>query len=582
MLSYAPAPPVMGRTTPRLWTPPLVQGPSGPCGCGCALTPATSKGFSAIRFAEEVVGIRMLPWQRWLLIHALELRPDGRFRFRTVLILVARQNGKTTLVEIKNLWKMFVLQVPLVIGTAQDLDTAEESWDKAVEIAEGVPDMADEIAHVDKTNGKKALKLTNGSRWKIKAASRRGGRGLSGDDVNLDELREHQTWEAWGAVTKTTMARRKAQVWAFSNAGDDKSVVLNSLQKKARAAAELLIDFLARMVVAEAEDIARRAAEQGIDTTLGLFEWSAPDDVKCTCVRPPDDPHLPECRLWDRQAWAQANPSLGYTITEEAIATALGTDPEAIFRTEVLCQRVETLVEEWKVIGKAAWLAAHNPGSQLDGRPAIGVYVPPDRKYAAIGLAGARVGGGRHVEVAGDGVTVDYRPGTAWVVPRLKELEAHNPSVLVIDDKALAEEAEKAGLTVHRATLGDVVTGCQLIYDGIAGPDVAGRDVKHIGQPDLTDAVKGAVKRDVGGSWAWARRDLAVDTTTVAAVSLALFGHCTPRVHRADRQPGAAFVATVPARSRPRRDPAQAEAGEDVTLQRLREQLERDLAGRQQ
>jgi hypothetical protein len=35
----------------------------------------------------------------------------------------ARQNGKTTmLVEVKNLWKMFVLQVPLIIGTAQILD----------------------------------------------------------------------------------------------------------------------------------------------------------------------------------------------------------------------------------------------------------------------------------------------------------------------------------------------------------------------------------------------------------------------------------------------------------------------------
>jgi hypothetical protein len=130
---------------------------------------------------------------------------------------------------------MFVLQVPLVIGTAQNLDISEESWDKAVEIVESVPELAAEIAHVDKTNGKKALKLTSGSRWKIAAASRKGGRGLSGDDVNLDELREHHTWDSWAAVTKTTMARPKAQIWAFSNAGDDRSVVLNDLQEKGRA-----------------------------------------------------------------------------------------------------------------------------------------------------------------------------------------------------------------------------------------------------------------------------------------------------------------------------------------------------------
>lgn len=510
LLSYAPAPPLLGSTTPRLWTPPLVTGRPGPCGCGCALTPKTSLGFSAVDFAEQVIGLRVLPWQRWLLIHAMELRPDGRFRFRTVLVLVARQNGKTTLVEVKNLWKMFVLQVPLVIGTAQNLDISEESWDKAVEIAEGIPDLAAEIAHVDKTNGKKALKLANGSRWKIAAASRKGGRGLSGDDVNLDELREHQNWDSWGAVTKTTMARANAQVWAYSNAGDDKSIVLNDLQAKGRAAAE---------------------NPREADPSLGLFEWSAPDDVRCTCLRD-GGAHAPDCRLQDRRAWAQANPSLGYTVTEQALASALATDPEPVFRTECLCQRVESLDEEWQVIGQAAWLAAHDPASQLEGRPAFGVYVPPDRSYTAIGIAGARTGGGRHIEVAGNGQVLDYRPGTKWVVRRLRELEAHKPSVLVIDDKALVDEAEAAGLTVHRATAGDMVTGCQLLYDGICGPDIDGRDVHHLDQADVTDAVRGAVKRDIGGSWAWARRDLAVDVTPLAAVSLALFGHSTPRIQR--------------------------------------------------
>lgn len=507
MLSSAP---LLGSTTPRLWTPPLVTGRPGPCGCGCALTPATSRGFEAVDFAQDVLEIQPIPWQRWLLIHSLELH-HGRFRYRTILILVARQNGKTTIVEVKNLWKMFVLGVGLVIGTAQNLDIAEESWDKAVEIAESIPDLAAEIAHVDKTNGKKALKLASGSRWKIAAASRKGGRGLSGDDVNLDELREHQNWLAWGAVTKTTMARPSAQVWAYSNAGDDKSVVLNDLQKKGRAAA---------------------SNPAAADPSLGYFDWSAPDDIRCTCVREPDDPHRPECRLWDRKAWAQANPSLGYTITEQAIESALGTDPEVIFLTEVLCRRVESLVEEWQVIGQAAWMAAERPDSQLVGRPALGVYVPPDRSYTAIAAAGVSSVGGRHIEITGDGEVLDCRPGTKWAVPRLKELEKHEPSVLVIDDKALADEAEKAGLVVHRATAPDVVTGCQLLYDGVAGPDVDGRDVHHIGQKDMTDAVRGAVKRNVGGSWAWARADLTTDTTTVAAASLALFGHSTPRVHR--------------------------------------------------
>ena len=90
------------------------------------------------------------------------------------------------------------------------------------------------------------------------------------------------------------------------------------------------------------------------------------------------------------------------------------------------------------VSSSAACTAATAAESKTDGSPALGVYVPPDLSYSAIGLAGARVGGGRHVEVCGDGQLLDYRPGTGWVIPRLLELEKHQPSVLVIDDKALA------------------------------------------------------------------------------------------------------------------------------------------------
>src|SRR5450759_3088721 len=74
-----------GSTEPRIWTPPLRE-----------LTPEESLGFAAVKFATAVLLLVLFPWQEWLLIHMLELRPDGQFRFRTVVVLVARQNGKST------------------------------------------------------------------------------------------------------------------------------------------------------------------------------------------------------------------------------------------------------------------------------------------------------------------------------------------------------------------------------------------------------------------------------------------------------------------------------------------------------
>jgi len=261
-----------GSEAPRIATPPKRE-----------LTRETTRGFEVIDFAETVLGMVLLPWQKWLFVHALELDESGSYRFETVVVEVARQNGKTAAMKVLSLWRMYLDRAPLVIGTAQNLDTSEEAWLSAVEMAENVPDLAAEIEAVDKAAGRKQLRLKTGERYKIAAASRRGGRGLSGDLVLLDELREHQTWDSWSAVTKTTMARPQSQVWAFSNAGDRFSVVLKHLRSQAIT-----------------------SIENGEDSPLALFEWSAPDD----------------CDLSDRQAWAQANPALGHLISERSISSA--------------------------------------------------------------------------------------------------------------------------------------------------------------------------------------------------------------------------------------------------------------------
>lgn len=406
---------------------------------------------------------------------------------------MGRQNGKTSVVEVKNLWKMFVLRVPLVIGTAQNLDIAEESWDKAVEIAQSIPELAAEIDHVDRTNGKKALRLSNGSRWKIAAASRKGGRGLSGDDVNLDELREHKDWLAWGAVTKTTMARPNAQVWAFSNAGDDRSIVLNELVEKGRTLAAL---------------------KEPTDESFGFFEWSAPDDC--------------ECNDWD--AIRQANPSLGHLIDPSAIQSALSTDPETVFRTEVLCQRVRHL--EAGPIAPEEWGACSDAGSQIEGPPVWSIDVTLDGKRSSIAVAGTRSDNLPHVEL------IENRPGTDWVPARMAELlERHGAAQIVKGEetyrgvildpygpaRGLLAPLKLAGiepLTMNTTDMGQACSALQLA--------VKNDQVRHLAQDPVTRALTLAVRRDIGDVWVWGRKQSArmgsVDISPLVAITEALWG----------------------------------------------------------
>ena len=417
-----------GKTTPRLFTPPLVTGDPGPCGCGCALTDETTFGFEAVRFAEEIVKVSLRPWQRWLLIHGLELLPDGSFRFRNIVVLVARQNGKSVLSVILSLFFMYVLETRTVLSAAQDLDTAEEIWTDGVALVTEEdddekpvrPGLTAFVRNVALVNGKKALILTTGERWKVKAANRRAGRGLRGDLIVLDELREQTNWAAWSAITKTTMARPNAQVWTFSNAGDVSSVVLRHLRLKAHrklgdpdgaCAAEdadakptaydvdLVVEDNPELDGLTVDDL-----EVDVDD-LFLAEWSA----------------APGVSKWDRDGWAQANPSLGYgDTTERVIASAAGTDPEWEFRTEVLCQW--PLGALAGIFEPGSWQATTNQPIELpDGALALrdedrivgdvvaAFDVSKDGARTYVALAGYRADGLPQAYIAA------AQPGTDWL-----------------------------------------------------------------------------------------------------------------------------------------------------------------------
>lgn len=494
-----------GSTTPRIFTPPLVEGPEGACGCGCALTEETSLGFEAEQFAVEVLDLELLPWQRWLLIHALELLDDGTFRFRTVVLLVGRQNGKSTVLQILSLWFMYVFGIRLVIGTAQNLDVAEEQWQAAVEIAEDVPDLADEIAQVSRVNGKKFLKLKTGERYKVAAASRRGGRGLSGDLVLLDELREHQSWDAWAAVTKTTMARLLAQVWGASNAGDAASVVLRWLR------------LMAHQNLGDPDGLSDDVApdeEVGDleDDSLGIFEWSAP----------------PGCAVSDRDGWVQANPALGYTISERAIASAAKTDPEWVFRTEVLCQWMDTSADGPFPAG--SWEASADPESQIDPDSVVTTCldVSWDRSTAYIAVAGWRTDGTPHVEV------VEVAPGTDWVVGWFTS--PSKPERMARPVAVQGKRAPATSLVLPLMEAGvdvvewDGVSGTGDLYDRIrASLEGGGEQLRHRDQPLLNSAAANAATRPVGDAWAWDRRKSTVDIAPLVACTGALWLLLTKR-----------------------------------------------------
>lgn len=342
---------LLGSTLPRLWTRPLVTGPAGPCGCGCALTEETSYGFDVVWFAAEVLGAPLDPWERWAAIHGGELLPDGRPRFRKLLIIVARQQGKTHLVKVLTLYWQFVEGWPMILGTSTNLGYAKEVWSSCCDLAEAVPALADEIALIRKAAGEECLTTTSKSRYRIAASNRKGGRSLTVFRLVLDELREHADWSAWGAAYNAMNAVREAQAVAITNMGDDTSVVLNSLRNDA-------VKFI----------------DTGVgDERLGLLEWS------CEEHDDPEDPH----------ALAKSCPNLGRrTDLADLLADARrakenGGEELATFKTEIMCIRVPMMDP---AISADRWAACLDVGdmSALRRRIALCLDVSLDGQHATL------------------------------------------------------------------------------------------------------------------------------------------------------------------------------------------------------
>lgn len=489
-----------GYTEPRFYTPPLRE-----------LTPETSKGFEVIEFAE-LLGIELYPWQKWVLIHGLELLPNGEFRFKVVIVEVARQNGKTLLMVVLGLWRMFQFGASRIISAAQSLGDAEDTLDEAFAIAAWNPVLryflpdnprADEEddayngAYRSRANGKPAMELALAPRpealdlaakmpiWSLAVTSRKGGRSKSADLTLLDELREHLDWEAWNAIVPTARNRPQSQAWGFSNAGDPRSVVLRSLRESA---------------MKQIDD------ETSNESRTAFFSYSA----------------HPDADVLDPEAHAQANPSMGYSIlTADSIMVeakdAITGDNVAGFRAECLCQWQDVLIpgkislQLWESLADSESRRA--PGADVF----VGVDVALDGRWAHVAIASQREDGIWHVEIVAS--RAGYRWVPAWLAARkggewfsgtvgMQVRGSASAALLPLLQEAGIEVAEWQGTDMSASVLGFVT-------------EIKNRGIRHRDQPVLTVSVEGAVEKRRGDIFIWDREKSVTDAAPTVAANIA-------------------------------------------------------------
>jgi hypothetical protein len=517
--ALAAIPEAKGHTKARVYTPPLPENcdttRDDGCPCGCGLNPDTSWGFDCIEFLETIMRWSLIPYQKWLYIHALERLPGSdEFRYRTIIVLIARQNGKTQWLKGLGLWKLFVDGAHEVLITAQNLDLAEKCLAQAVADVRKIKLTRREFRRYSTTNGKNRMILwpLKGSEtprhWGTTPSTSGGGRSMSVDLAMLDELRMHHNWEAWNAITPTTKARPRSLNVGASNAGDAKSVVLRSYRD--RATAKIL-------------------AEDTTTTQTGLFEWSVPEGVDYR----------------DPTHWPVANPALGY-LPGHTIRDLIGVleeleDNIAGFKTEYLCMWVDTLAPG--VLPAADWSATTDKESAR--KPGAPVWASLDVNYelteAYVGICAERSDGLRHNEV------VAAERGTDWIVDwfrdpkRLVEdpngpMEPLEPDgkryrcrfeAVVIQAKGapasqFIEKLREIGVPVLELG-GTELTKCYADYYR----KLTGHRIMHRPSPTLDAAAQSAQAKNLGDEWVMDRKKS--NCSPVVAVIQATWAESAPR-----------------------------------------------------
>jgi phage terminase large subunit-like protein len=436
-------------------------------------------------------GVHLDPWQAHVLDGALGEREDGKWSAFEVGLIVPRQNGKGEVLLARQLAGLFLLDERLIMHSAHEYKTAAEAFARIKAVIDGSDELRRHVAKVRTSHGEEGIELRNGNRLRFVARSKGSGRGFTADCIILDEAYELGP-EQMAAMLPTLSARPNPQVWYASSAGLEHSLQLGAVRER---------------------------GIKGDSAGLAYYEWSA-------------DPRMDSD---DPDAWVAANPALGIRISAEHIERERAAMPEVEFRRERLGIWDDASTNA--VIPFDVWDAQIDRVSQPLDPLTFAIDISPDRSASSIGVAGRRLDGKWHIEVA------KAELGTNWVVGELVRMRRWSTQPVVVDGgssaASLIPALTEAGVDVRTISGAEYGGACGLFYDEA----LAGR-LHHIDQTPLTAAVQGARWRPLGDRQVWNKRDAQVDITPLVATTLALHGAAESAAVRPRKRRGGVMVLT--------------------------------------
>jgi phage terminase large subunit-like protein len=322
-------------------------------------------------FCKQSIGewaeqpLTLLPWQWQDVVAPLYgwKRPDGRRRFRSAYIQVAKKNGKSTLVSGLSLYHLLAdgEAVPEIDLCACDKTQAGIVYNEASRMRASSASLRDRIEDIPS----ELRLICPANRGKIEAMSKVSETkdGFNPSLVVFDELHRAKDDALWRVFRYAGRARRNFLRIVITTAGTS-------------------------------EDVERKSVcYQQYRYSCDVRDGKIPDSSHLVAIyEPPDAEDTTAVDLDDRAVWQAANPSLGHTITVETFKQDLAAarnSPRELAEFQQLClnlwvsSRTRFLKEEdWRRCGRGVVDEA-----ELAGRPCFaGLDLASTTDLAALAL----------------------------------------------------------------------------------------------------------------------------------------------------------------------------------------------------
>lgn len=397
------------------------------------------------------------PWQNIVICDWMAMAPNGKWICKTCGGSVARQNGKTGLIEGRAESGM-ILYNEQVLYTAHLQKTATETFEEMASFFD-TPKLRKYLKDIKTALGREQIILRSGARVKFLARTRNGGRGQHGDLLIFDEAQE-LTVEQQASFLPAISASLNPQTVYVGTPPDPTAdgTVFRGIRDK---------------------------AIKGETTSTAWFEFSVPEigDIS------------------DRQRWALTNPALGRRIMETTIEGEFEQMPPDTFARERLGWWTPIVEhKEEFVLDEKAWDKCKSDLPKPEGKTAYGVKFSPDATEVCLCGAVIPADGPARVSMIRQEPTA---LGTQWLADWLNERYSKASCVVIDGRNGVDALIDKIASTwrikgsVIRPKMNDVIAAVSTMTEAVNEQSVTW----YSEQEPLRESAVTSIKRPIGGGY---------------------------------------------------------------------------------